>query len=141
MASTAISLDSLVVELTGMLGERVSTADAVRDHHSRGEHYFPASPPDLVVFPSSTEEVGRVVEACARHGVPMIPFGAGTSLEGHVSAVRGGVSIDLTNLNAIQRLSVDDLDVTVQAGVTRRQLTEHLKTTGLTTRVSDAHAR
>ena len=132
MPATAALPDALLAELRGILDDRVSTAESVRDHHSRGELYFPASPPDLVVFPASTEEVSRIVAACARHGVPMIPFGAGTSLEGHVSAVCGGVSVDMAGLNAIERLSVDDLDVTVQAGVTRRQLTEHLKATGLT---------
>jgi D-lactate dehydrogenase (cytochrome) len=132
MTISGTTLEPLVAELTDLLGERVSTAAAVRDHHSRGELHFPPSPPDLVVFPSTTDEVSRIVAVCARHRTPMVPFGAGTSLEGHVSAVRGGVSIDLTGLNRILRLSPEDLDVAVEAGVTRGQLAEHLKGTGLT---------
>ncbi|MGE0554730.1 MAG: FAD-binding oxidoreductase [Gemmatimonadales bacterium] len=132
MTTLQSTIGPLVAELTDLLGERVSTTEAVRDHHSRGELHFGAAPPDVVVFPTSTDEVSRIAALCTKHRVPMIPFGAGTSLEGHVSAVRGGVSIDLTGLNRILRLSVEDLDVTVEAGVTRQQLTEHLKTTGLT---------
>jgi D-lactate dehydrogenase (cytochrome) len=133
MTSTAAStLERAVAELGDLLGDRVSTAAAVRDHHSRGELYFPPAPPDVVVFPSTTDEVSRIVRICAAHRVPMIPFGAGTSLEGHVSAVRGGVSIDLTGLHRVLRLSVDDLDATVEAGVTRGALVDHLKGTGLT---------
>lgn len=126
------ALDRLLADLTELLGGRVSAQPAVRDHHSRGELYFPPAVPDLVAFPTTTDEVAGIVRACARHRVPLVPFGAGTSLEGHVSAVRGGVSVNLSGLNRILRLSVDDLDVTVEAGVTRNQLTDHLKGTGLT---------
>lgn len=132
MARTAAAIEPLLGELQALLGDRVSASPAVREHHSRGELYFPPAAPDLVVFPRTTEEVQGIVRACGRHGVPLVPFGAGTSLEGHVSAVRGGVSVNLGGLNRILRLSVEDLDVTVEAGVTRSQLAEHLKATGLT---------
>lgn len=130
--AAAPAVDRLLADLTALLGDRVSAQPAVRDHHSRGELYFPPAVPDLVAFPATTDEVAGIVRACARHQVPLVPFGAGTSLEGHVSAVHGGVSVNLSGLNRILRLSVDDLDVTVEAGVTRSQLTDHLKGTGLT---------
>jgi D-lactate dehydrogenase (cytochrome) len=124
--------DDLLSSLRGLLGDRVSSAAAVRDHHSRGESYHAAAPPDLVVFPVSTDEVSAIVRECARRDVAVIPFGAGTSLEGQVLALRGGVSVDLTRMNQVLRVSVDDLDATVQAGVTHRQLARHLQNTGLT---------
>ena len=124
--------DDLLAALKPLLGDRVTASAVVRDHHSRGESYHPAAPPDLVVFPHSTEEISAIVSVCAERDVPIVPFGAGTSLEGQVLALRGGVCIDLTQMNKIRRVSVDDLDVTVQAGVTHRQLAAHLKNTGLT---------
>jgi D-lactate dehydrogenase (cytochrome) len=123
--------DALLARLRDLLGDRVSTGDAVREHHSRGESHHHAVVPDAVVFPASTEEVQALVAACAAHRVPMTAFGAGSSLEGHVIPLRGGVSVDLTRMTRILRLSVDDLDVTVEAGVTRKQLERHLQSTGL----------
>lgn len=123
--------DTLLSELQGLLGSRLALAAAVRDHHSRGESHHPPALPDAVVFPESTEEVQAIVRACARHGCPMVPFGAGTSLEGHVCAVQGGVSIDLSRMNRILRVSADDLDATVEAGVTRKRLEAQLRSTGL----------
>ena len=124
--------EELLAVLRSQLGDRVSTAAAVRDHHSRGESYHQAPPPDLVVYPRTTDEISAVVRACAERRVPMIPFGAGTSLEGQVLALQGGVCIDLSQMNQILRVSVEDLDATVQAGVTHRQLNKHLANTGLT---------
>jgi D-lactate dehydrogenase (cytochrome) len=118
-------------ELAALLGERATTAAAVREHHSRGESYHPPAPPDLVVFPMSTEEVAAVVRTAARYRLPLVPFGAGTSLEGHVAAVAGGISVDLTRMNRIVRVEVDDLDATVEAGVTHRQLNRHLEPLGV----------
>lgn len=126
-----MSLGVLERDLQTLLGDRLSVADAVRDHHSRGEGHHDSHPPDAVVFPQSTEEVAAVVAACARHGVPIVPFGAGSSLEGHVAALRGGVSIDLSQMNRVLRVGPEDLDATVEAGVTRLQLNEALKGTGL----------
>ncbi|MGE0041738.1 MAG: FAD-binding oxidoreductase [Vicinamibacterales bacterium] len=128
---SAAALDSLVAELRERLGDRVSTADAVREHHSHGESWLTPAAPDAVVFPTSTAEVAAIVTACARHGVPIVPFGMGSSLEGHVHALRGGVSIDMTRMTRVLRLSPDDMDVTVEAGLTHRKLNDHLKNTGL----------
>ena len=122
---------SVVAELKALLGDRVSTSAAVREHHGKDESYFPCAPPDAVVFARSTEEVRDVVNICRRHRVPMIPFGVGTSLEGHVLATRGGVSIDLSQMNQVLAVHEEDLDAVVQAGVTRKQLNEHIKHTGL----------
>ncbi len=121
----------LVADLRALVGNRVSTAAAVRGHHSHGESWHAAAEPDAVVFPETTAEVSAVVRACAAHGVPIIPFGIGSSLEGHVNAVHGGVSIDLTRMTKVLRLSPDDMDVTVEAGLTHRKLNDHLKNTGL----------
>ncbi|MFN2447931.1 MAG: FAD-binding oxidoreductase [Vicinamibacterales bacterium] len=125
------SIAELHYELSSLLGERVTSAAAVRAHHSHGESWHDAAPPDLVVYPTTTDEVAAVVSACARRRVPMVPFGMGSSLEGHVNAVRGGVSIDLTRMVRVLRLSVDDLDVTVEGGLTHRKLNDHLKNSGL----------
>jgi D-lactate dehydrogenase (cytochrome) len=103
----------------------------VREHHGKDESYFPYAPPDAVVFASSTEEVRDIVNICRRHRVPMIPFGVGTSLEGHILAVQGGVSIDLSQMNQVLAVHEEDLDAVVQAGVTRKQLNEYIKHTGL----------
>ena len=124
--------DSRVIgELRDLLGERVSTSAAVRAHHGKDVSYLAPHDPDAVVFVRSTEEVGAVVEVCARHGVPVIAYGTGTSLEGHVAALHGGVCIDLSQMNSIVRVNADDMDATVEAGVTRKQLNVHLRDTGL----------
>ena len=121
----------LHAQLRTLLGDRVSTADAVREHHSHAESWHAPAKPDAVVFPLSTDEVASVVRACAEHRVPMVPFGMGSSMEGHVNAVRGGVSIDLTRMTRVLRLSQEDLDVTIEAGITRKTLDSHLRNTGL----------
>src|SRR5918999_6407314 len=122
---------SVLAELKALLGERVSTSAAVREHHGKDESYFPYAPPDVVVFVKTTEEVRDVVNICRRHRVPMIPYGVGTSLEGHILAVQGGVSIDLSRMNQVLAVHEADLDAVVQAGVTRKQLNEYIKHTGL----------
>src|SRR5256714_12938692 len=122
---------SVLAELKALLGERVSTSAAVREHHGKDESYFPYALPDVVVFVKTTEEVRNVVDICRRHRVPMIPFGVGTSLEGHILAVNGGVSIDLSQMNQVLAVHEEDLDAVVQAGVTRKQLNEYIKHTGL----------
>ena len=123
--------DAMIAALRARFGERFSTAQAVRDHHGRDESPFPAIPPDAVVCAHSTEEVAEVVRLCAQNKVPLIPFGVGSSLEGHLLAVQGGVSIDLSQMNKVLAVNAEDLTVTVQAGVTRKQLNEELKSTGL----------
>jgi D-lactate dehydrogenase (cytochrome) len=119
-------------ELIGALdAERVVTGDDERRRHGSDEGWHPAAAPDVVVYPRSTEEAAAVVRICRAHAAPIVPFGAGTSLEGHVAALDGGVSVDMTLMNAITRLSVEDMDVTVQAGVTRRQLDQKLRPEGV----------
>ena len=123
--------DAAVAELKELLGPRATDAMTIREHHSHGESYHPPAAPDVVCFPSAAEEVVEIVRISARFGVPIVPFGAGTSLEGHVQALRGGITIDLRDLNRVVRISVDDLDATVEAGVTRLQLNKALRNTGL----------
>jgi D-lactate dehydrogenase (cytochrome) len=127
-ASTATAIGAL----KELLGARASDAAAIRDHHSHGESYHRHAPPDIVCFPASTAEVAAIVRIAAATGLPIVPFGAGTSLEGHVNAIHGGITIDLREMNRIVRVSVDDLDATVEAGVTRLQLNKALNNTGLT---------
>jgi D-lactate dehydrogenase (cytochrome) len=119
-------------ELRGLLGSRVNDAASVREYHSHGESYHTPAAPDFVCFPHTSDEVAAIVRVAAAHELPIIPFGAGTSLEGHVNAIRGGVSIDLREMNRIVRVNVEDLDTTVEAGVTRLQLNKALNNTGLT---------
>ncbi len=127
-AETARVLD----DLQALLGaDRVLTGDDVRAQHGVDESFHPAAAPDAVIYPASTEEAAAIVAVCARHRAPLVPFGAGTSLEGHVQALRGGVTVDMREMNRILRLSVDDLDVSVQAGVTRKQLDAALRPEGV----------
>ncbi|WP_042703004.1 FAD-binding oxidoreductase, partial [Azospirillum sp. B506] len=118
-------------ELTALLGDRFTTSLPVREHHGKDESYHTPCPPDGVAFANSTEEVSAIVKICARYKLPIIPFGTGTSLEGGIAALAGGITIDLSGMQQILRVSAEDLDVTVQAGVTRKQLNEHLRDTGL----------
>ncbi|WP_298726890.1 FAD-linked oxidase C-terminal domain-containing protein [uncultured Ferrovibrio sp.] len=123
--------EAAIAALKQILGDRVTTAQAVREQHGRDESWNPPFPPDAVVFPHSTEEVSEIVKICASHGLPIIPYGAGTSLEGHVSALQGGVCIDMMQMNNILKVNAEDLDVVCQPGVTRKQLNEYLRDTGL----------
>src|SRR6476660_6959806 len=110
---------SLAEELKAMLGQLFSTTAAVRDQHGVGESYHAAVAPDAVCFAESTEDVAAIVKACARHKTPVIPFGGGTSLEGHVSAPYGGISLDVSKMNRVLRVHAEDLDVVVQPGISR----------------------
>jgi len=125
------NVERVVSILTQRFGARASTAPAVREQHGRGEGYQPTAAPDLVVFAETTEEVAEIVSTCAAHKTPVIPFGTGTSLEGHVAALTGGVSIDVSGMNEVLEVNDEDLDCRVQAGVTRKALNEHLRDTGL----------
>lgn len=118
-------------ELKKLLGDRCTTSQAVRDQHGKDESWHELCAPDIVCFAKSTEEVSAIVKICAQHKVPVIPFGAGTSLEGHINAVEGGVSVDLGQMNEILSVHEEDLDCVVQPGVRRKQLNEHLRATGL----------
>ena len=118
-------------ELRALLGDRFSTAAAVREHHSRDESWHPPQAPDGVCFPVSTAEVVEIVKICAALRVPIIPFGAGTSLEGHVLAPHGGLTVDLSRMDRILAIHAEDLDATVEAGVTRLALNRRLADHGL----------
>lgn len=121
----------LVAGLSGLLGDRFSTGLADRDHHGHGESWHPTLPPQAVCRALSTAEVAEIVKLCAAHRTPVIAFGAGTSLEGHVGAANGGVTVDLSGMNRVVKLRAEDLDVTVEAGVTRQQLNSLLRDKGL----------
>jgi len=123
--------DPVVEALGALLGERLSTSAAVREQHGHDESYHATHAPEAVAFAESTEEVAEIVKVCARHRRPVIPFGTGTSLEGQVAALEGGVSIDLSRMNEVLAVSIEDMDCRVQPGVTRKQLNRHLHNTGL----------
>ncbi|HVH76932.1 MAG TPA: FAD-linked oxidase C-terminal domain-containing protein [Stellaceae bacterium] len=123
--------ESLFAALRQLLGDRFSTSPAICAQHGKDESYHPAHSPDAVAFARSTEEVSGIVALCARSKTPVIAFGTGTSLEGHVAALKGGVCIDLSQMNRILRVNAEDMDATVEAGVTRKALNEHLRDTGL----------
>ncbi|ETI49566.1 hypothetical protein F443_06622 [Phytophthora nicotianae P1569] len=117
--------------LKELLGDRLSTSRSVLEQHGTDESYHKVAPPDAVAFVESTEEVSDVIKICAAAGTPVIPFGAGTSLEGHISATYGGVSIDLTGMNKILKVEPGNMSCRVQAGVTRELLNTDLRATGL----------
>jgi D-lactate dehydrogenase (cytochrome) len=121
----------LARHLVAEFGERASTNASVREHHGHGEGLADPAPPDVVVFPQTNEEVASVVRLCHAARVPVIAFGVGTSLEGHVSALHGGVCIDLSRMDRVLAINADDLDCRVQAGVTREQVNAELRGTGL----------
>lgn len=123
--------EAFLCALKSMFGDRLSTAQAMRDHHGSDESSYDPMPPDAVIFAHSTDEVAAAVELCSRHEVPIIPYGAGTSLEGHVLALQGGITIDLSQMSRVVAIHAEDLTATVQAGVTRKQLNQEIKGTGL----------
>src|SRR5207244_8485611 len=127
----ARAVTDLVSALTADYGERAVTSRAVRDQHSHGEGLADAALPDVVVFPHTNEEVAAIVRLCALARVPVIAFGVGTSLEGHVAALYGGVCVDLSQMSRVLEVNVEDLDCRVQAGITREALNADLKGTGL----------
>lgn len=124
-------IDAAVRELTAKFGNKVVTSQAVRHQHGHNLSWTPNQSPDAVVFPQSTEDVVEIVKICAAHDVPVIPFGTGTSLEGHVNAPYGGVSVDVSQMKEVLAVNVEDMDCVVQPGVTRKQLNDFLRDTGL----------
>jgi len=128
---TRSDIKSTIECLRELLGERVTTVDSVLQQHGRGESWHPTRPPDAVCFAQSNEEVAQIVRLCAETKTPVIAYGTGTSLEGQVQAVKGGICIDLSQMDQVLELNTEDLDCRVQAGVTRRQLNQYLRDTGL----------
>jgi D-lactate dehydrogenase (cytochrome) len=124
-------LEELIAELRETFGDRISTAMPVREFHARDFSFHDLVPPDAVVMARSTEEVVVAVKACAKHNVPIIAFGTGTSAEGHLAALHGGISIDVSEMNNVLEVNAEDMDVTVEPGVRRKQLNEYLRDTGL----------
>ena len=129
--TTKNSTTKTIASLRAWLGDRLSTAPAVREQHGKDQTWNLGAPPDAVAFVKTTEEVQRIVTICAQHGTPIIPYGTGTSLEGHFSAPFGGISIDLSQMNRILEVNAEDLDCRVEAGVTRKQLNAYLRDQGL----------
>ena len=126
------AIASCLADLGSKLGDRVTAAEVVREHHSHGESTHPPALPDLVCFPRNTQEVSEILRVSARYDLPVVPFGAGTSLEGHVHATRGGICIDMRQMNRVLRVSAADMDATVEAGISRGQLIKALQNSGLT---------
>ena len=124
-------VDAAISAVRELIGERLSTAQAVREQHSRGEDQTPPTLPDAVAFVETTEEVSRILALCHQHGVPLVPFGAGTSLEGHVNPVRRGISLDLSRMTAILEVNPEDMDCLIEPGVTRQQLNDYLRDQGM----------
>ena len=125
------STTQAIAEIREALGDRLSTAQAVRDAHGKDQTWNPGAPPDAVAFVKDTSEVQKIVAICGKYGTPVIPYGTGTSLEGHFTAPFGGISIDLSAMNQILEVNGSDLDCRVEAGVTRKQLNSHLRDQGL----------
>ncbi len=120
-----------IAALKDLLGDRLSTGESIREIHGRDEAYSEPALPDAVAFPESTQEVSAIVKICAQHRVPVVPFGIGTSLEGHVIPTHGGISVDTSRMNKILEIHESDLDAVVQPGVSRTQLNQELRATGL----------
>lgn len=125
-------MQDAIRELKSLLDRRASTAEVIREHHSHGESYHPAGLPDIVCLPHSTEEVSEILKISAKYQVPVIPFGAGTSMEAQVNAIHGGITIDMREMNKVLRISPGDLQATVEAGIPRKQLNKALENTGFT---------
>jgi D-lactate dehydrogenase (cytochrome) len=125
------SIVQTLAEIRGVIGERLSEAAAVREQHGKDQTWNPGAPPDAVAFVRNTEEVAMIVSICGKYGTPVIPYGTGTSLEGHFTAPLGGISIDLSAMNRVLEVNADDLDCRVEAGVTRKQLNAHIRDQGL----------
>ncbi len=124
-------VDAVIAQAQEFLGDRLTTNAALREQHSHGEDTQPRTLPDAVAFIETGAEAARLLALCYQHNVPVVPFGAGTSLEGHVTPVRGGISLDLSRMNAVLEVNAADMDCRIQAGVTRQQLNEHLRDQGL----------
>ena len=124
-------VDAVIAQARDAFGERITTNATLREQHSHGEDSYPHAMPDAVAFVETAEEAARLLALCNQHGVPVVPFGAGTSLEGHVTPVRGGISLDLSRMTRVVEVNAGDMDCRIEPGVTRQQLNEHLRDQGL----------
>ncbi len=130
-AGDRAAVAAVLSALSARFGNAFSASPAVREQHANALTWLPNEPPDAVVFPRDTAEVQEIVRLCAAHRVPVIPFGAGTSLEGHVNAPRGGIAVDLREMNRVVAVHADDFDCVVEPGITRKRLNEELRDQGL----------
>jgi D-lactate dehydrogenase (cytochrome) len=130
-ATSSRPVDAVIAASRAFLGDRISVNQALREQHSRGEDTTAPTLPDAVAFAETTAEVSRLLALCHQHGVPVTAFGAGTSLEGHVNPVRGGISLDLSRMTAVLEVNQEDMDCLIEPGVTRQQLNDHLRAQGL----------
>ena len=131
-APRRIPVDGAFIDLlTARFGAACQTAQGIRDQHGASEAHFAAMPPDAVVFAGSTQDVVDLVNLCREHGVPIVPFGAGTSIEGNALAIHGGISVNLSQMDAVVAVNAEDFDCTVQAGCRREELNLHLRDQGL----------
>ena len=126
-----MTIDTAIAELSQVLGDRLSRSKSDLDAHGASETHFAPAPPDAVAFPETTEEVSRILAICHAHGCPVVAFGAGTALEGHTSAIRGGVTLDFARMNRVLEIRQGDMQAVVQPGLTREDLNRELRATGL----------
>jgi D-lactate dehydrogenase (cytochrome) len=124
-------VETVIAAASAFLGDRITTSHGLRDHHSHGQDTQPPVLPDAVAFVESTAEVSLLLALCHQHGVPVVPYGTGTSLEGHATPVRGGISLDLSHMTAVLAVNTADMDCRVQPGLTHRSLNTHLRDQGL----------
>ncbi|MDG2287085.1 MAG: FAD-binding protein, partial [Alphaproteobacteria bacterium] len=127
LPTDATTRETVLGILKQRFGDQLTTSDAIRERHGKDESYHASIPPDAVFFAKSTDQVVDAVKTCAEYKFPVIPYGVGTCLEGHIAALHGGLCIDVSEMNAVLEVNPEDLDVTVQPGVTRKQLNEYLR--------------
>ncbi len=126
-----MTIETAISQLRNLLDDRLSTSSAILDQHGQNEAYFAVTPPDAVAFPNSTLEVSEIMKICAAQDCPIVAYGTGTSLEGHQLAIRGGIALNMQQMNAVLAIHPEDMDAVVQPGVTRKQLNTELRATGL----------
>ncbi|SMR71720.1 D-lactate dehydrogenase (cytochrome) [Aliiroseovarius halocynthiae] len=126
-----MAIDTAFTELSSFLGDRISRSKPVLDQHGGSETHFAPAPPDIVVWPKDTSEISRILRICNQAGIPVIPFGAGTSLEGHTSATKGGVCLDMARMNRVLSHDPGDMIARVEAGLTREELNHELRAVGV----------
>ncbi len=126
-----MTIQNAIADLSSLLGDRLQCSKAELEAHATSEAHFPTTPPDAVAYPLTTAEVSQILQICARHACPVVPWGTGTSLEGHALAIKGGISLDMGRMNKLLEVHAEDMDCVVQPGLTREELNQALRTTGL----------